>query len=237
MASSTKKSKPRTTKQSSKAKSTNPPEQKLGDTPVAPWEMASPEEKQQAKPVRQALKEAVKKVDSQQKADEVIENLEAATAGKTAAEVGQEQPKKAAPAQAAAEVEQAAKTTAGTKKTENVLEQTARALASPDARQREVVSEAAQEVLNPEQQGAPPTVMNPRAREYLRQAVLKRLKPLDAIDAGLFLKAVANKMPALTNLLRGTLGNQLASPENIKALSALAAIVAVLVIILNIWFF
>ena len=92
MASSTKKSKPRTTKQSSKAKSTNPPEQKLGDTPVAPWEMASPEEKQQAKPVRQALKEAVKKVDSQQKADEVIENLEAATAGKTAAEVGQEQP-------------------------------------------------------------------------------------------------------------------------------------------------
>ncbi len=41
-------------------------------------------------------------------------------------------------------------------------------------------------------------------------------------NAGLFLKAVASRMAVLPNLLRGTLGNQLASPDNIKALSALA---------------
>jgi membrane-associated phospholipid phosphatase len=50
-----------------------------------------------------------------------------------------------------------------------------------------VVSEAVQEVLNPQQQGAPPTVANEQEREYLREAVLRRLKPVDALDANLFL--------------------------------------------------
>ena len=62
-------------------KQTNPPEQKLGDTPIPPWEMPTPEEKEQAKPVRRALKEAVANVDSQEKADEVISKLEATTSG------------------------------------------------------------------------------------------------------------------------------------------------------------
>ena len=51
-----------------KPKSTNPPKQKLGDTPVPPWEMPTPEEKEQAKPIRRALKDAVAKVDSPEKA-------------------------------------------------------------------------------------------------------------------------------------------------------------------------
>ncbi len=58
-------------------KATDPPEQKLGDTPVAPWEMPTPEEKAQAQPVRQALKEAIKHVNSQEKADDVIRHVEA----------------------------------------------------------------------------------------------------------------------------------------------------------------
>ena len=62
-----------------------------------------------------------------------------------------------------------------------------RVIAASDKHQREVVSEAVQEVLNPEQQGAPPTVTNKQEREYLRQALLKRLKPVDALDANLFL--------------------------------------------------
>ncbi len=165
----------------------DPPEQKLGDTPVAPWEMPTPEEKKQAKPVKQALKEAVKQVDSQEKADKVIEHLESATAGETEAAVQKEQPKQGSPAAAASEVQQAAKRTTGPQKTEKVLEETARAATSPDVRQREAVSEAAQEVLNPEQQGAPPTAVSPRQRAFLRQAVLKRLKPWDAVDADLFL--------------------------------------------------
>lgn len=176
-----------------KKKPTNPPEQKLGDTPVAPWDMPTPEEKAQAKPVRRALKEAVAKVDSPEKADKVIEDLEIANHGKTTKDVQQAQPATATPASAAQQVEKAAKTAPKGKKTEQVLEATARVLTTPDKRQREVVSEAVQEVLNPEQQGAPPSVANAEQREYLREAVLKRLKPVDALDANLFLSV--NHLP------------------------------------------
>ena len=180
-------------KEDQKNKSTNPPEQKLGDTPVAPWDMPTPEEKAQVKPVRRALKEAVAKVDSPEKADEVIQDLEAATNGETTKDVEQAQPENATPASAARQVKKAAEQAPESRKTEQVLETTARVLTTPDKRQREVVSEAVQEVLNPEQQGAPPTAANARQREYLRAAVLKRLKPLDALDANLFL--AVNHLP------------------------------------------
>lgn len=176
-----------------KTESTKLPEQKLGDTPVPPWEMPTPEEKAQAKPIRRALKEAVAKVDSAEKADKVIEKLETKAADQTAEEVNQTQPSPATPGSAAHQVEKAAQTASGTKKTEKVLDTTARILTTPDKRQREVVSEAAQEVLNPEQQGAAPTVENAQQREYLREAVLKRLKPVDALDANLFL--LVNHLP------------------------------------------
>ena len=170
-----------------KKKSKNPPEQKLGDTPVAPWEMSTPEEKEQAKPVRRALKEAISKVDSQEKADEVIDKLEVAAATKTAEEVKETQPPIATPAQAAQKVEAAAKSAPESKKLEKVLKETAKVLATAEGREQEAVSEAVQEVLNPQQQGAPPTVENEQEREYLRKAVLKRLRPLDALDANIFL--------------------------------------------------
>src|SRR5215813_11289568 len=92
-----------------KKESTKLPEQKLGDTPVPPWEMPSPEEKEQAKPVRRALKEAVAKVDSPEKADQVIQDLETANHGKTTKDVQQTQPTTATPAAAAHQVEKAAK--------------------------------------------------------------------------------------------------------------------------------
>ena len=126
-------------------------------------------------------------------AEEVIEKLETKAADQTVKDVEQTQPPRATPASAAHEVEKAAQTTHGTKKTEKVLETTARVLTTPDKHEREVVSEAVQEVLNPEQQGAPPTVENPQQREYLRQAVLRRLKPVDALDANLFL--LVNHLP------------------------------------------
>ena len=170
-----------------KLKPTNLPEQKLGDTPVPPWEMPTPEEKAQAKPIRRALKDAISKVDSPEKADEVIGELETATAGKTTKEVEEAESPPATPANAARRVEKAALTAPEEKETENVLETTARVLTTPDKHQREVVSEAVQEVLNPEQQGAAPAVANVQERQYLRNAVLKRLRPADALDANLFL--------------------------------------------------
>jgi undecaprenyl-diphosphatase len=183
-----------------KPQSKNSPEQQLGDTPVAPWEMPTPEEKEQAKPVRRALKEAVKNVDSQAKADQVIEDLESAAAETTAAEVKETQQPIDNAAQAAEKVQQAAQSATGSKKTEKVLKETAKALATAEGREQEAISEAAQEALNPEQQGAPPTVTDAREREYLQKAVLKRLRPLDALDAELFL--AINHLPH-TRLLNG----------------------------------
>jgi undecaprenyl-diphosphatase len=174
-------------------KPTKLPKQKLGDTPVPPWEMPTPEEKEQAKPVRRALKDAVSKVDSPEKADDIIDKLESATANQTTKDVEQARPPATTPASLAQEVKKAAQTAPETKKTEKVLKTTARVLTTPDKRAREVVSEAVQEVFNPEQQGAPPAVTNEKQREYLREAVLKRLKPLDALDANLFL--AVNHLP------------------------------------------
>ena len=173
--------------QDRKSKPKNPPEQKLGDTPVPPWEMPTPEEKEQAKPIRRALEEAVEDIDSPEQAEEVIEDLEASAAGKMTEEVEETEAPPATPASAAEKVEKAARTAPDGKKTEQVLEATARVLATSDEHQREVVSEAVQEVLNPEQQGAVPNVEDEQQREYLREAVLRRLKPLDALDANLFL--------------------------------------------------
>jgi len=171
----------------------NPPEQKLGDTPVPPWEMPTPEEKEQAKPIRRALKDAVARVDSPEKADEVIDKLETSVGTQTMKDVKEAQPPPTSPASAARQVEKAAQTAPDEKKTEKVLKTTARVLASGDKHQREVVSEAVQEVLNPQQQGAPASVANETEREYLRGAVLKRLRPVDALDANLFL--LVNHLP------------------------------------------
>jgi undecaprenyl-diphosphatase len=98
-------------------------------------------------------------------------------------------------------VKKAARAAPKSKATEVVLAATARALSTQDKRQREVVSEAAQEVLNPQQQGAALPEPDEQQREYLRQAVIKRLKPLDALDANLFLKV--NHLPhtRLLNML------------------------------------
>ncbi len=176
-----------------KPESSDPPEQKLGDTPVPPWEMPTPEEKAKAEPVKQALKDAVKAVDSPEKADEVIEKLEKKTAGQPAEEVEKTQPPATTPEKVARQVKKTADGAPKSKKTEKVLDTTARVLTTPDKRQREIVSEAAQEVFNPEQQGAAPTVANKQQRDFLQRAVLKRLKPADALDANLFLKV--NHLP------------------------------------------
>lgn len=168
------------------AESTKPPQQELGDTPVPPWEMPAPAEKAAVEPVRNALTEGIAEVNSQAKADAVIGELVAETAGETTTEVAATQPPTTAPAQAAQQVAQAEQAAPPGEKASTVLAETAKVLAGAEGEEREVVAQAAQEVLNPEQQGAQATV-DAQQRHYLRRAVLKRLKPLDALDAELFL--------------------------------------------------
>jgi len=182
------------------SESANTPEQKVGDTPTPPWQMPTPEEKEQAKPVKRALKEAIKEVDSPEKADEIIDKLESAAGEKTVTDVKQTQPPITTPAQAAQKVEQVVESAPDSKKTEKALKETAKVVVAAEGREQEAVSEAVQEVLNPEQQGATPTVTNVQQREYLRDAVLRRLKPADALDANIFL--AINHLPH-TRLLNG----------------------------------
>lgn len=121
----------RSTGKNRNKKSDDPPEQKLGDTPVAPWDMPTPEEKEEAEPVRRALKDAVRKVDSQDKADEVIESLEEKAADRTATEVERTQPPVETPSEAAQQVQTASQSAREKEKTEKVLEETARWIYDP----------------------------------------------------------------------------------------------------------
>lgn len=178
----------------------NPPEQKLGDTPVPPWEMPTKEEKREAKPIRHAMKDALSQIDSLEKADEVIDKLAARAGDKTMKDVKSAQAPLGTLAEAAQKVRAIARTAPEKKKAEKILETTARVIAASEDRPKEAVSEAVQEIINPEQQGAAPTVSTEREREYLQAAVLKRLKPLDALDARLFL--AINHLPH-TRFLNG----------------------------------
>lgn len=140
-----------------------------------------------ARPVRRALRAALREVDSQEKADAVIEELTATAAGQTTEEVAQTQPPATTPPQAAEQVQQAKEQAPNGEKAQQVLSETARILAAKPSPGREVVAQATQDVLNPEQQGKP-AVEGETAREYLRRAVIKRLKPFDAADTDLFLR-------------------------------------------------
>jgi undecaprenyl-diphosphatase len=106
------------------------------------------------------------------------------------------------PAKAAQKIQKAARSASDTdtERAEKVIETTAKVIAAADKRPKEAVSEAVQEALNPEQQGVAPTAATEQEREYLQKAVLKRLKPLDALDARLFL--AINHLPH-TRLLNG----------------------------------
>lgn len=165
---------------------TNPPKQQVGDTPVAPWSMPTPEEKAAVKPLRRTLREALTEVDSQEKADAVIDELTAQAPEQTVREVAQTESTPASLEEAAAKVKEAGETAPPGEKAPSVLAETARTIAATNGHEREVVAQAAQEVLNPEQQGAADPVRE-QQRTYLRRALLKRLKPLDALDANLFL--------------------------------------------------
>lgn len=175
------------------------PQQKLGDTPVLPWEMPKPEEKAKAKPVRRALRDALNEIDSPEKAEAVISDLEAATAGQKAGDIAAAEPAPASTKEAAKQVEKAGKKAPAGETAQTVLAETARVLTTADKPVREAVAEAAQEVFNAQQQGAKAAIA-PEQQDYLREAVLKHLKPLDALDASLFLRI--NHLPHTTWLNR-----------------------------------
>ena len=169
----------------------NLPEHQLGDTPVAPWEMPTPEQKDAAKPVREALTEAISEVETQAKADQVIETLESALGDRTADDVVRGDQKETVEGAAQA-VEQAANGASAEDKTVDVLAETAKVIELAEGTEKEALAEAAQEVFGHEQLGVEKTWYD-RRRELLHKAMLKRLKPLQALDTELFISV--NHLP------------------------------------------
>jgi undecaprenyl-diphosphatase len=161
-------------------------------------EKPTPEEKAKAEPARQALDQATAQIDSPEKADRVAERLEELAGSATTGEVEQaRQPAMSARvsekvAEKSQRIEQAVDSAPPDEKAAKGIAQATKEIAASPGRERAALSKATQETLNPDQDGAPGAA-HPKQREYLRQAVLKRMKPFDALDARLFL--AVNHLP------------------------------------------
>jgi undecaprenyl-diphosphatase len=163
-----------------------------GDTLAAVLEKATPEEKAKAEPARQALDQATAQIDSPEKADQVAKRLEELADGATTGEVEQvTQPAMPAKvsekvAEKSQRIEQAVDSAPPDAKAAQGIAQVAKEITSSPGREKTALAEVTQETLNPDLDGAPDAA-HPKEREYMRQAVLKRMKPMDALDAEIFL--------------------------------------------------
>ncbi len=168
------------------------------NTPIAPSEKPTPAEKAKAQPAARALEQGIAQVNSPEKANQVTGRLEELAGSATTEDVERSaQPEKPGKVsdqveESSQRIEQAAKSAPPGEKAAEGIAQAAREITASPGPERKALSEAVQEALNPEQQGSPGD-MHPRQRKYLRQALLKRMKPLDALDAGLFL--AVNRLP------------------------------------------
>jgi undecaprenyl-diphosphatase len=136
--------------------------------------------------VRGTLREAVTKVQTPAQAEEALSEIEKAVAGKEAQDVARETPPPASETEAARRVQRAVKAAPKEAKPERALTEAARQVVSATGPEREALSDAAQAALNPEQEGERDAASE-RPRQLLRDAILRRMKPYDALDARLFL--------------------------------------------------
>src|SRR5205823_3476839 len=132
--------------------------------------------------VERVLEEGLKRIDSPQAAHAVVTRLERLSAGHTEAERGQAAAEETAgvrdqPGAAAAVIEQAAPSTSA------LLERIAEQAVSPTTA-AEPVLEAAQAKLTPSAPISPPAE---RGRRLLKAALLRRMGPLNALDARIYL--------------------------------------------------
>lgn len=172
-----------------------PPAPPQDETPAHPWIGPSPEAKAAAEPAKEAVKEAIREIQTPEQAAKVADELMAAASGTTEREVREQGGAEPQPAQAI----EAAASTPGVEKAPATLIEAAKQVAGSSGETREALEEAVQEATNPEQVGeVDPTIEQPR--EMLREEILQRMKPLQALDTRLYL--LVNRLPH-TRLLNG----------------------------------
>lgn len=184
-------------------------------TPAEPGGHREPEDAVEARQsidaVRMALEDAIRSIESPEQADQVVEQTFAAIASmepETELEV-RDREGSVTPEEAVREIDFAVNSPQ-VERLQRALVTAAREVARGEDETRALLEEAVQEALNPEQQGdrEPSTE---RQRSWLLRSVLKRMKPLQALDVQIYLAVNglphtrwSNKAMAwFTNLMNG----------------------------------
>ena len=151
--------------------------------------MSNPPNQDEAR-VRRVLEHELECIDSPQAAEQVAKQVEQLSVGETEQTKSDEAAK--TPLPAAATVEQTAAATPVPAEPAAVLVTAAAQAVAPTGEASDVV-EAAQEVLGTRPPAEPVPPEAERGRELLKDALLRRMGPLQALDARLFL--AVNRLP------------------------------------------
>lgn len=153
-------------------------------------------DQQAADQTGQVLTEAIKTITTLEQAERVIEHLERAARGITEAEVQAQTPTPNTAQDAAAKVQQAANVPAPERAEAALGEVAAQIAAAETPEDQAALSAGVQQALNPAGVRTPETV---EERRLLQEALLRRLRPLQKIDAAAFLAINNLPHPKLAN--------------------------------------
>jgi YegS/Rv2252/BmrU family lipid kinase len=165
----------------------------LAPQPDDTTQPAKPVAAPEAVPVAQtrtALERALAAVKTPEQADRVIDELEQAAQGKTEPQVAKQEPPPAA--EDAADAIKQASAAPRRERPQQVIAEAATQIAAAEGEDEQLLSEGVLKATNPKMTGTPQPQLQ-RERRLLQEALLKRLKPLNAIDAQVFL--AINQLP------------------------------------------
>lgn len=160
------------------------------------------EAEESAAQTQSALEDAIASIKTPQQADRVLDDLEQSAGNATEREVAQQVPPPPSATAAAQRIQQAAEAPPDIKP-QAVIAQTAAQLAAADEEEEEPIARGVQQAVSPEVFAVQPPA-NEEERRLLQEALLRRLKPLSAADAAVFL--TVNRMPhppALNSFMYG----------------------------------
>lgn len=160
------------------------------------------ETEESAAQTQSALEDAISAVKTPEQAEQVLDDLERSAGDATEHEVAQHVPKPADAKAAAQTIQQAADAPADVRP-QAVIAQTAAEIAAADEEDEEALARGVQRAVSPEVFAVQPPA-NEEERRLLQKALLRRLKPLNAADAAVFL--TVNRMPhppALNSFMYG----------------------------------
>lgn len=160
----------------------------LSTTP-SPNQQPSPEARAQAASEKEALREALRHIQTPEQARQIVEAALKSAQGTTEGDIREEagdQPVQAHRVQQTVEK-------LGVEDTARLLLEAAREVASTSGETREALEQAFQQATNPQQGDEEPDPALERPLDLLRQELLTHMRPLQALDARLFL--AINQLP------------------------------------------